>query len=53
DLITTDPETHQSTFVSVILGRDKTMVSIATRNNEYYPLYAFIGNVHNNIQHAH
>ncbi|KAG2036220.1 hypothetical protein BDR03DRAFT_934555 [Suillus americanus] len=44
DLTATDPETHGSTFVPVILGSDKTMVSIATGNNEYYPLYASIGN---------
>ena len=37
----------------VILGSDKTTVSIATGNNEYYPLYASIGNVCNNVQRAH
>ncbi|KIK35056.1 hypothetical protein CY34DRAFT_17283 [Suillus luteus UH-Slu-Lm8-n1] len=53
DLIATDPETHGSMFVPVILGSDKTMVSVATGNNEYYPLYASIGNVHNNVWRAH
>ncbi|KAG1834651.1 hypothetical protein F4604DRAFT_1886622 [Suillus subluteus] len=53
DLIATDPETHGSTFVPVVLGSDKTTVSVATGNNEYYPLYASIGNVHNNVWRAH
>ncbi|KAG2030950.1 hypothetical protein BDR03DRAFT_1016623 [Suillus americanus] len=53
DLIATDPDTHGSTFVLVVLGSDKTTVSVATGNNEYYPLYASIGNVHNNVRHAH
>ncbi|KAG1850415.1 hypothetical protein F4604DRAFT_1883666 [Suillus subluteus] len=53
DLIATDPETHRSTFMPVVLGSDKTTVSVATGNNEYYPLYASIGNVHNNVQCAH
>lgn len=40
-------------FVPVILGSDKTTVSVATGNNEYYPLYASPGNVHNNVRRAH
>jgi hypothetical protein len=40
-------------FVPVILGSDKTTVSVATGNNEYYPLYASLGNVHNNVRRAH
>jgi hypothetical protein len=39
--------------VPVILGSDKTTVSVATGANNYYLLYASIGNVRNNIQHAH
>ncbi|KAG2352099.1 hypothetical protein BDR07DRAFT_1455271 [Suillus spraguei] len=30
-----------------------TTISVGTGNNEYYPLYASIGNVHNNVRHAH
>ncbi|KAG2123897.1 hypothetical protein BD769DRAFT_1388978 [Suillus cothurnatus] len=30
------------TFISVILGSDKTTVSVGTGNNKYYPLYASI-----------
>lgn len=40
-------------FVPVILGSDKTTVSVATGNNEYYPLYVSIGNVHNSVRRAH
>lgn len=40
-------------FVPIILGSDKTTVSVGTGNNEYYPLYASIGNVHNNVRRAH
>jgi hypothetical protein len=44
---------HGALFVPVILGSDKTTVSVATGHNEYWPLYASIGNIHNNIRRAH
>ncbi|KAG1850375.1 hypothetical protein DFJ58DRAFT_842446 [Suillus subalutaceus] len=53
DEISKDPNTHGSMFVPIILGSDKTTVSVGTGNNEYYPLYASIGNVHNNVRCAH
>ncbi|KAF8261399.1 hypothetical protein EI94DRAFT_1773444 [Lactarius quietus] len=53
DLIVKDSVTHGSMFVPVILGSDKTTVSVATGNNEYYPLYILIGNVHNHVWRAH
>jgi hypothetical protein len=53
DEIAEDPATHGSTFVPIILGSDKTTVSVATGHNEYYPLYASIGNIHNNVRRAH
>ena len=40
-------------FVPIILGSDKTTVSVATGQNEYYPLYASIGNVQNRVCHTH
>ncbi|KAG1864575.1 hypothetical protein C8R48DRAFT_747864 [Suillus tomentosus] len=52
DEITKDPSTLGSTFVPVILGSDKMTVSVGTGNNEYYPLYASIGNIHNNLFHS-
>lgn len=40
-------------FVPIVLGSDKTTVSVATGQNEYYPLYASIGNVQNHVRRAH
>ena len=40
-------------FVPIILGSDKTTVSVATGHTEYWPIYGSIGNIHNNIRHAH
>jgi hypothetical protein len=53
DEIAKDKTTHGAMFVPVVLGSDKTTVSVATGNNEYYPLYASVGNVHNNVRRAH
>ncbi|KAJ7761559.1 hypothetical protein DFH07DRAFT_867708 [Mycena maculata] len=50
DIIAEDPG---STFVPVILGSDKTTVSVATGQNEYYPLYASNGLVFNGVRRAH
>ncbi|KAG2035411.1 hypothetical protein BDR03DRAFT_934906 [Suillus americanus] len=53
DIISEDPDMLGSTFVPVILGSDKTTVSVATGANDYYPLYVLIGNVRNNVRRAH
>jgi hypothetical protein len=53
DEISKDPDTVGETFIPVILGSDKTTISVGTGNNEYYPLYLSIGNVLNNVRHAH
>ena len=53
DIIAEDPATHGAMFVPVILGSDKTTVTVATGQNEYYPLYLSIGNVHNAVRRAH
>ncbi|KAG1727956.1 uncharacterized protein EDB91DRAFT_1253701 [Suillus paluster] len=53
DEISEDLNTHGSTFVPIILSSNKTTVSMGTGNNKYYPLYASIRNVHNNMWHAH
>ena len=53
DMISRDPSTHGSTFVPIILGSDKTTVSVATGQNEYYPLYLSISNVQNHMRRAH
>jgi Plavaka transposase len=44
---------HSAMLVPIILGSDKTTVSIATGQNDYYPLYLSIGNIHNNTCCAH
>jgi len=40
-------------FIPVILGSNKTTVSVATGHTEYWPLYALIGNIHNSSRQAH
>lgn len=37
----------------IILGSDKTTVSVATGQNEYYPLYGSLGNAQNHVRRAH
>jgi hypothetical protein len=40
-------------FSPIILGSDKTTVSIATGQTDFYPLYGSLGNVHNSVRRAH
>ena len=40
-------------FFPLILVSDKTTVSVATRQNEYYPLYLSLGNIYNRTRRAH
>ncbi|KIJ10192.1 hypothetical protein PAXINDRAFT_16762 [Paxillus involutus ATCC 200175] len=53
DILAEDQDTLGSMFVPIVLGNDKTTVSVGTGNNEFYPLYLSIGNVHNNVCRAH
>ena len=53
NIIAEDPETHGAMFVPIILGSDKTTVSVATGHVEYWPLYGSIGNIHNNVRRGH
>ncbi|KAI0339761.1 hypothetical protein BDW22DRAFT_1335609 [Trametopsis cervina] len=53
DIIAQNPNTHGAMFVPVICGSDKTTVSVASGQNDYYPAYMSIGNVHNNVRRAH
>ncbi|KIM50535.1 hypothetical protein SCLCIDRAFT_34192 [Scleroderma citrinum Foug A] len=52
-IISDNPSTARVTLVPIILGSDKTTVSIATGQTDYYPLYLSIGNVHNTTRRAH
>ncbi|KAF8987806.1 hypothetical protein BDZ89DRAFT_974973 [Hymenopellis radicata] len=45
--------TSGAMVVHMILGSDKTTVSVATGNVEYWPLYLSIGNLHNGARRAH
>ncbi|KAG0705614.1 hypothetical protein DFH29DRAFT_980850 [Suillus ampliporus] len=45
DIIMEDPETHRSTFVPLIIGSDKTMVSVATGHTEYHFRHAHCNGV--------
>ncbi|CAA7264658.1 unnamed protein product [Cyclocybe aegerita] len=47
DKIAQDGDTHGAMFAPVILRSDKTTVSVAIGQNDYYPLYISLGNVHN------
>jgi hypothetical protein len=40
-------------LVPIILGADKTTVSVQTGNTEFHPVYVSIGNVHNGVRRAH
>ncbi|KAI0080515.1 hypothetical protein K474DRAFT_1704591 [Panus rudis PR-1116 ss-1] len=53
DELAKDDSNHGATFCPVVLGSDKTTVSIATGQNEYYPLYLSNGLVHNTARRAH
>jgi hypothetical protein len=48
-----DPETHGAMLSPIILGSDKTTVSVATGQNEYYPLYSSSGSIQNHVRRAH
>jgi hypothetical protein len=48
-----DPDLHGSMMISIVAGTDKTTVSVATGDNNYYPLYMSIGNLHNGARRAH
>jgi len=53
DEIAKDPANHGATFCPTMLGSDKTTVSVATGQNDFYPLYFSNGLVHNNVRRAH
>jgi hypothetical protein len=53
NVLSKEKENHGAMFVPIILGSDKTTVSVATGNNEYWPLYITTGNVHNNARRGH
>ena len=52
-IINEDPTTAGATLVPIILGSDKTTVSVAMGQTDYYPLYLSIGNVRNTVHRGH
>ncbi|KAI5980390.1 hypothetical protein F5J12DRAFT_901698 [Pisolithus orientalis] len=52
-IIGNNPSAARATLVLIILGSDKTTVSVATGQTDYYLLYLSIGNVCNTTHHAH
>ncbi|KAH9923725.1 uncharacterized protein BXZ73DRAFT_91410 [Epithele typhae] len=53
DKITEDPNTHGAMLCPVMLGADKTTVSVGTGNRAYHLLYSSLGNMHNGVRCAH
>ncbi|KAH9839788.1 uncharacterized protein C8Q71DRAFT_795095 [Rhodofomes roseus] len=51
--IAADPATHGSMLMPIILGADKTTVSVGTGHTEFHPVYMSIGNVDNSMRRAH
>ncbi|KAM5535294.1 hypothetical protein V8D89_010979 [Ganoderma adspersum] len=54
DAIATEvPDSQGCMFVPFGFGSDKMTVSVATGQNDYYPLYMFVGNLDNSVRRAH
>ncbi|ETW85029.1 hypothetical protein HETIRDRAFT_308646 [Heterobasidion irregulare TC 32-1] len=53
DVIAEDPGTHGAMLVPIVLGADKTTVSVGTGNTEFHPLYISVGNLDNSARRAH
>ncbi|TFK60533.1 hypothetical protein BDN72DRAFT_939822 [Pluteus cervinus] len=51
--IAKNPKNHGAMFAPVVLGSDKTTVSVATGQNDYHPLYASLGNLQNHVRRSH
>ncbi|KAJ3564559.1 hypothetical protein NP233_g8222 [Leucocoprinus birnbaumii] len=45
--------THGAMLPSVVLGSDKTTVSVATGQNDFYTLYASLGNLQSHTRRSH
>ena len=53
DILAQDKQNHGAVFCPIFLGSDKTTVSVATGQNEYYPLYMSNGLIYNTIWRGH
>ncbi|KAK1227851.1 hypothetical protein PQX77_009129 [Marasmius sp. AFHP31] len=52
-IIKDHPDSEGAMLCPVIIGSDKTTVSVATGQNDYYPAYLSNGNLTNNARRAH
>ncbi|KAJ3519266.1 hypothetical protein NM688_g9324 [Phlebia brevispora] len=48
-----DEDYHGAMYCPFVIGSDKTTVSVAMGQNDYWPLYFSWGNVWNNVRRAH
>ncbi|KAJ3571178.1 hypothetical protein NP233_g3927 [Leucocoprinus birnbaumii] len=53
DKLAKSPMNHGTTFAPIVLSSNKTTVSVATGQNNFYPVYASLGNISNEMQCAH
>ncbi len=53
DILGADPANDGAMFIPIILGSDKTTVSVATGQNDFHPVYLSLGNVHNCVRRGH
>lgn len=53
DQLAKEPGNHGAMVVPIILGSDKTTVSVATGQNDFYPLYMSLGNISNALRRSH
>ncbi|KAH9021931.1 hypothetical protein EDB84DRAFT_1511344 [Lactarius hengduanensis] len=53
EIFVSNSSTEGAMYCPLILGSDKTTVSVATGNVEYHPVYLSLGNPHNTVRRAH
>ncbi|KAI0711740.1 hypothetical protein C8Q76DRAFT_769461 [Earliella scabrosa] len=53
DLLSTNAAYHGTMLTPVIIGADKTTVSVATGHQEFHPVYMSLGNLSNDMRRAH
>ncbi|GJF00303.1 hypothetical protein PsYK624_165870 [Phanerochaete sordida] len=53
DELAKDATNKGAMVVPIILGSDKTTVSVATGQNDFYPLYLSVGNISNALRRSH
>ena len=49
----TVPDADGTMLTPIVLGADKTTVSVATGNQAFHPVYMSLGNIHNDMRRSH